>query len=570
MSLILEGSDVVQRGAGRELVVIVHGSLGGQAPLAQLRATVEAELPDADILAPTYRGGAFSNTDLFELAAALDDLIEQSVTERTQRPDRHEYERVLLVGFSLGALLVRKAYVYAVGQRQDYPVAGFREARTWARKVARVLLMAGMNRGWSLAERPAEMGRADFALRRFALLVARLTGTGRMMRGAQRGAPFVANLRVQWAQLPEGCRPPTVQLLGTIDDTVHEDDNSDLFVSLDFTFIPVVQTGHAEIVRFDDPPFGKRRRQIFVDALTAPEATLREKYRPDHDRAVARQDRKPESHVVFIMHGIRDTGYWTQQLADEFRQRDPGVGVRTAKYRYFPMAAFLVLGARQRYVRWFMDLYTEEIAKSPHAQVSYVGHSNGTYIVAKALEKYATLRLHRVVFAGSVVPRSFEWTRWIEGERRVGAVRNFVAAGDWVVAIFPRFFELMMELTGLRALGDIGSAGFNGFEDRHGNEFEQRVRGSHGGALVAANFGPIAEFVLRGRAELPEQVKELRPAPLVGLGSRLCWLIWLGLAAAIVGVGVWSTAWVAGATSLPLAVCWVAYAAFVWLLLQTV
>jgi hypothetical protein len=39
---------------------------------------------------------------------------------------------------------------------------------------------------------------------------------------------------------------------------------------------------------------------------------------------------------------------------------------------------------------------------------------------------------------------------------------------------------------------------------------------------------------------------------------------------AIVGVGVVSTAWVAAATTIPLTVCWVAYAAFVWLLLQTI
>ena len=50
------------------------------------------------------------------------------------------------------------------------------------------------------------------------------------------------------------------------------------------------------------------------------------------------------------------------------------------------MLPFLLSAYRRKNVEWLMDRYTEVVARYPNATVSYIGHSNGTYLLAKALE----------------------------------------------------------------------------------------------------------------------------------------------------------------------------------------
>src|SRR5206468_4067540 len=108
-------------------------------------------------------------------------------------------------------------------------------------------------------------------------------------------------------------------------------------------------------------------------------------------------------------HGIRDVGNWTTdfdaQLNAAFGSKGDTVRVLRPGYGYFPMGPFLLFTDRQKYVRWFMDEYTEALARYPNADgnVHFIGHSNGTYVLASALSQYKTLEVNRVAFAGSVV-----------------------------------------------------------------------------------------------------------------------------------------------------------------------
>ena len=124
-----------------------------------------------------------------------------------------------------------------------------------------------------------------------------------------------------------------------------------------------------------------------------------------------------------------------------------------------------------------MDEYTETLAKYPNVKtIDLIGHSNGTYLMASALAHYDSLRVDKVVFAGSVVPQDFDWERVKSRIKKNGLVRNYVAADDWVVALFPRLFELPI----LNFLGnDIGSAGFNGFRATR-PDFVKKCKISHG------------------------------------------------------------------------------------------
>src|SRR5208337_2032625 len=135
---------------------------------------------------------------------------------------------------------------------------------------------------------------------------------------------------------------------------------------------------------------------------------------------------------------------------------------------------------RQSNVRWFMDEFTEIKAVYPNLEaVHFIGHSNGTYVLASALKRYKTLKVGRIAFAGSVVRRDYNWDAVVG---RIGKIRNYVGSSDWVVGWFPKLFE-MWPFSLLNH--DIGSAGFDGFIRPLGNELEIKfVQGNHGAALV--------------------------------------------------------------------------------------
>jgi hypothetical protein len=277
----------------------------------------------------------------------------------------------------------------------------------------------------------------------------------------KRGTPFIANLRIQWINLVRTGKqvPTTVQILGDIDDVVSTEDNIDLQSGLRFIYLRVSDTGHEDIVRFSEQP-GTHRRDVFRHALLTPVAELTSEY-----TVPAAQTPQPNvQQVVFVLHGIRDRGGWTDRLAARILEDAKTVGcnvhVRTSSYGHFPMGKFLLVGERQKNVRWFMDQYTEMLALYPNADMQFIGHSNGTYLLASALVRYSACHFQRVVFAGSVVRTDFPWDQFV-GEDRVSAVRNYVATADWVVGIFPHFYEY---LPAAFIGADIGGGGFLGFQ----------------------------------------------------------------------------------------------------------
>ena len=211
--------------------------------------------------------------------------------------------------------------------------------------------------------------------------------------------------------------------------------------------------------------------------------------------------------VIFVIHGIRDLGHWTKKIArrvlvaaDQYNSSLSAsdskleFAIETSTYGYFPMLSFLTPGARQGKVQWLMDKYTEAKSLYPNAAFHYVGHSHGTYLLAKALEDYESVKFENVVFAGSVVRHKYEWETHIPN--RINAVQNFVATGDWVVAFFPKALEML-------GFQDLGSAGHDGFQvaeelqDLH--EPDDYVTGGHGAALQEDMWNGIAKFILTGK-----------------------------------------------------------------------
>jgi hypothetical protein len=397
----------------------------------------------------------------------------------------------------------------------------------------------------------------------------------------RRGAPFLTQLRMQWlamrqhaAKLRAGVGGAlTVQLLGTVDDMVAPSDNVDLVTGRDFVYLDVPGSGHSNIREMDPDgvPLRRRlrarsadavaherrvrraRRERFLQALCWDQAALRtmsdfptDEPLPDADPGV--------TEVVFVIHGIRDEGYWTQRVARKVKARAAAGGrqfrTETSSYGYFAMLPFVLPWTRRAKVEWLMDQYTENKALYPNAAFSFVGHSNGTYLLARALKDYPACRFRHVVFAGSVVNRDYDWRAMI-ARGRVERVLNFVATRDWVVAFFPNGFG--KGLFGWRA-GDLGGAGHDGFEGfvRVGPGMRaagpllqvEYVRGGHSAALDERHWDGIAEFVVDGSVSVPppplvlDERRRDRWAWLVARGGRWPRLVLLLVIGLAVGAGV--------------------------------
>jgi pimeloyl-ACP methyl ester carboxylesterase len=141
-----------------------------------------------------------------------------------------------------------------------------------------------------------------------------------------------------------------------------------------------------------------------------------------------------------------------------------------------------------------MDKYVSIKARYPIATMHYVGHSNGTYLAASALEHYPAARFGKVYFAGSVVHPRFDWS----GEVNKGRVKRFHnarGATDWVIALLPKSIEYF---------ADLGGAGFDGFEQAAVSpaaitQSQRFAKGEHSGAIGEGHWPEIAKFVVTGK-----------------------------------------------------------------------
>jgi hypothetical protein len=515
----------------RTLVVLIPGMAGRQRVLDSLTAVIKESLPDADVLTTPFDTNWWSNADPLVITRDLLREIDGAVKSR-------QYERLTLVGYSMGGVIARKIVVCAWGEHTDAPfedvLADEKGRRPWASLIGRVVLVAGVSRGWSFAP---TWNIAVNAFLQFLYTAARLLGRAGLLASVRRGAPFVTDLRVQWLSLlrnePAEWIPTVVQLLGTVDDVVSPEDTVDLETGSDFLYLEVPASGHKNLVEFAERGHGQVRRQMFARALTAGREELSKESDPAFNYALRGRDANVD-HVLFVVHGIRDYGFWTAHLARHVTHRAAQAGIRmtatTPAYGYFAMLPFILPSTRRAKIRWFMDQYTHALALYPNAKwISYIGHSNGTYLLAGALRDYRTCHFHHVVFAGSVVRADFDWPHYL-GKGRVHKVLNYVATADWVVAIFPRF---------LGRLGmDVGGAGHDGFGA--GPELPgapvmdaEFIIGRHSTAIREFNWSYIANFVIDGRP--PPKTDRFAEAPnkgvrLLGMGAPIAWAALLAFA----------------------------------------
>lgn len=553
------------------LIIILHGISNAAKDLLPVENTIIKAWPSAKICRPKMHTSSFSMKDPNTIVATLLSHIDDEVEQARQRG--HPYDNIILVGHSFGGLIVRKLYVVACGEvlraplEEQYKKPGKTSSasippREWAAKISRIILLAGMNRGWRISHHISLLQAISWQLLTvFCNLTHLLTRRWPLVITIRRGAQFITQLRIQWllmrrrAGTPQDCAHPdspnwpgnavTVQLLGSRDDMVAPEDNVDLVSGGDFIYLDVPYSGHVNIIEMDDCVFGPERARVFLFALRGSVAQLKQEAVVPSDENFATPDEEIKR-VVFVIHGIRDLGHWTHQIARRIKKRSgqhlSEWATETSSYGYFPMLPFISPWYRRLKVEWLMDQYAEALARYPNATFSYVGHSNGTYLLAKALELYPCCAFENIVFAGSVVRKSFDWSRFLKSSPpKAGAILNFVATSDWIVAVFPKFFQQLK-------LQDLGSAGHDGFilNEQLPNVYQIRyIHGGHGAAIQEPIWDVIADFIVSGTVDagkIPDTTAKNSPAvKLLGNFSYIAWLlilaaiwgIWLGIKALI-------------------------------------
>lgn len=546
---LIEGSD------SSRLVVALHG-FGGQSQEGLVRLAYTA-FPNAHLIAPRYNGGLlapFSNRNPYDIA----DMVETAINDADLK---HHYDHIILIGHSMGGELLRKVYLWGSGNEVDRPAR--RGARDWVNRVERFVSLATINRGWSMDPAPENMSWYRKLEYNLGFLIAKLTGTGKLVLSMQRGAPFVANSRVQWIEIARQSSslklPLMIHLLGTKDDIARKEDIKDVQISKDFHFKSLPNTGHNDIATAladEISADGKLswRAQTILDCVTLPPNQL------SFDQTLDVVENRDVKRIVFILHGIRDYHEWGIKLKNKIDENLPSdTKILLPKYGYFPMAPFLLWQDRQEKVRWFMDYYTEQRAVFPHAeQFDFIGHSNGTYILASALQRYEALKIHNIYFAGSVLPQRYPWNELIM-HNKVGQVRNIVATNDWVVAYFPRLFEQIAEWTGNNQQSgflDLGAAGFRGFNESGGpSDAVQNIAfstGEHSTGVDLADEDKLNALVRFGRLGLDSSQDDLfrevfedaeKPNSFTDFMSNVSWAVWLFLATIFIAIAVLISRW---------------------------
>jgi hypothetical protein len=391
---------------------MLHGYQFGPDSFRHVRRSVIEERSDSHIISRQLPLQMFSTAEPAHLALNMVREIDRQ-TEYREQQGWPPFQEIILIGHSTGALLARKVYVLACGETDEARFEGLSEAdhaseaRPWSRLVSRIILFAAMNRGWSITHHLNLITAAQLYFGSvFGNFLLSALGKRLIIFQIRRGAPFLTNLRLQWIAmqkraLRDGRRlATTIQLLGTVDDLVAPNDNIDLTTGRDFLYLDVPASGHVNVIDLDDTNEGQGRRRIFRLALTASNDEIQRQSRTPADPTLA-QVRPDVTNVIFVVHGIRDAGYWTQRIArkvESLGDIPPRIyASETSTYGYFPMIPFLLPSRRRAKVEWLMDQYVEARVLYPNAEFAYVGHSNGTYLLAHAFEIYPDCRFSRCV-----------------------------------------------------------------------------------------------------------------------------------------------------------------------------
>lgn len=450
--------------------------------------------------------------------------------------EAHTVGEVRLMGHSLGGLLIQSAYLRGLG------VDGNQSSSTvgsWASKVRRMVLVGTPNQGFAPRRMPftARLTYAfaspfwDFAAEAFRM-----------------GGYWITNLRLLWMETLRGqANPPlVVQVLGTDDDFIHEEDVRDSINMPNTGWTHMDGANHPGLVDLGDPFTSEYRWKVLREALFG--------------SSIKPQPASPVSErpVHFIVHGIRASAYdtWVQQLKAEIEHDPDGVEphVVAMDYGFLSAYEFALPFSRNRKTHTFLTAYANACRDFNPDNFNFAGHSNGTFMMGRAMKLVPAVRFRHIFLAGSVLPVDYRWSA-LFARRQVGRhdstglwlrgrVHNDRAAVDVPVGILATF------LHGLHPFNkDIGPGGYRGFSEdslpAEVSDHELAFPPGHGSALMDHPGQPprmpqIVHYLRSGvPACTPDTVRPAKFALMNRLVERLAWFLVLLIVVLLLLAGWW-------------------------------
>ncbi|TFV86527.1 hypothetical protein E4P40_12870, partial [Blastococcus sp. CT_GayMR20] len=249
-------------------------------------------------------------------------------------------DRVVLVGHSVGGLLVRQAFLLDADRMRS---GEDRKPYAWTTKVSRITLLAAPNAGFDSRRLPLWL-RIPFSV---AAAVRSLT-----VEQLQKGSAFITELRLRWVDAfrrTDWPRPVVVQVLGDHDDLVFAEDSVDIVYMHGATQMEVPGARHGDLADLDSATDVGERFGLLWCALFGSF---------DSGRLAAR-DPLPGP-AFMILHGIRTRSYagWVGQLSDGLTAGPgPAPAVFAPSYGFFSAIDFALPFSRSRNLRHFLHWY---------------------------------------------------------------------------------------------------------------------------------------------------------------------------------------------------------------------
>lgn len=468
----------------------------------------EPELTDCAWLGLPHKTSALARETADEVARRMNSVLCAECTTNGN------YDEIILIGHSVGALFLRRAYAINAGWIEGEP-----SESKWSSLVKRFVLMAPLNRGVDSGRAP----RAKLAGRIGRIL--RVFGVHTLIYDLLQGSDFVTNLRLLWLRnlknIPQSLQFPHV--LGEDDKEVSRIDCIDTEQFPSSFHISVPGADHVRLHDLASTSNPERHYALLREAILGRSI---ESTPPDDQLRQTREDfglERPGKSVVFLLHGIRDDRLsWASKVAEYLKGFDSGISARAISHGYVTALKFALPFFHRKVRRKLQDEYAQAVAEYPNANFHAAAHSNGTYIVAEALKHIEAMRFDRIMFGGCVLPRVFDWGLLVSrGQVRV--VRHDFTRTDAVVA------TLCSALSGV-GRRDVGTAGYNGFTSSKENLSENELPyGGHGAAFDSDDdLLSVARFLHTGEdVKRPDAKPAKKPFP--GIYSRLAAFSWVAI-----------------------------------------
>ncbi len=203
----------------------------------------------------------------------------------------------------------------------------------------------------------------------------------------------------------------------------------------------------------------------------------------------------PVRPIILAVEGLRSSGKWLETLDGVLREDFPEAIYISQRFKV-SFRHVMIQALARPLIEQFRHYYTAAIETygPPDPPVMLVAHSYGSFIAAKAVLRFAEIRVDKVVFVGSVVRERFRWD-----DADVNSVLNEVGGADRVV-------RMAGYIPGL------GGAGLKGFCHQEKVTNLRNRAGEHSDPMGSLHMRRIWLPYLRyGRIVPPPQLQIIKP-----------------------------------------------------------